>query len=312
MVRPRVTRAVNPQRRLSAAQIRAGFGGKRRRNSLRASKPHKHRRRKAAASNPKKKRRRAKAKSKNPRTRVVYRTRTKTKVKRVYVRPKANPRKKNRRRAKAKRRNPGQYLLTMSPVGNPQRKRRRSRKNMAKTRRRARAKSNSGRKNPTRRRRVARRNTHHRHSNRSRNPFGQSSSQLLKKGAGVFVGFSIGKNIPPMLGTTANSSATMTLLTTAITAGIAAWAARKFAPGDFAEGVLWGGVGATINMAWNAWAPSFIPSGYVGVSGLRDFVPGGFPLPQVPVYRRVAAAPAATPAMPTGSGTQLGAWGRAF
>jgi hypothetical protein len=311
MVRPRVTRAVNPQRKLSAAQIRAGFGGKRRRNSLRASKPHKHRRRKAAASNPTKKRRRAKAKSKNPRTRIVYRTRTKTKVQRVYVRPKANPRKKNRRRAKAKRRNPGQYLLTMSPVGNPQRKRRRSRKNMAKTRRRARAKSNSGRKNPTRRRRVARRNTH-RHSNRSRNPFGQSSSQLLKKGAGVFVGFSIGKNIPPMLGTTANSSATMTLLTTAITAGIAAWAARKFAPGDFAEGVLWGGVGATINMAWNAWAPSFIPSGYVGVSGLRDFVPGGFPLPQVPVYRRVAAAPAATPAMPAGSGTQLGAWGRAF
>ncbi len=314
MVRPRVTRAVNPQRKLSAAQIRAGFGGKRRRNSLKASKRHAHARPKAKSANPKKKRRRAKAKSANPRTKVVYRT--KTKIKRVYVKAKAkaNPRpKKNRRKAKAKRRNPGQYLMTMSPVGNPQRKRKRSTKSMAKTRRRAHAKSNSGRKNPTRRRRVARK-TNHKHSTR-RNPFGQSTMSLVKKGAGVFVGFSIGKNVPPMLGTTANSSPGMTLLTTIITGGIAAWAAKKFAPADFAEGVLWGAAGAVVNMGWNTWAPTFITGftgPYLGVSGLRDFVPGGFPLPQVPVRRMVAAAPAATPAMPAGSGANMGAWGRSW
>ena len=62
MITPRVTRALNPhkKRNLSAKQIRAGFGGKRRLASLRASNKHSHKARpKAKASNPKKAKRRA-------------------------------------------------------------------------------------------------------------------------------------------------------------------------------------------------------------------------------------------------------------
>lgn len=293
MITPRRTRALNPQRRkLSLAQIKAGFGGKRRQASLR-SKRHAHRPAKARASNPKKHKKRATAKAKNQ-TRVVYRTKTKYKTRKVYV--KAKP------KAKAKRRssNPGQYLLTMAPVGNPYQKKRR--KTMAKTKRRASAKSHSGkRKNPTRR--AHRKNTHHRP--RSRNPFGEGTSVLVKKGFGVFIGFSAAKKVPPMLGASMNSSPMMSLLSTAITAGVVAWAAKKFIPGPVAEGVLWGGVGGVINVAWNSWAPASI-AGYAGVG---DFVAGGFPLPQGPVRYITAPAPNMTP---TGSQVNVGAFGRAW
>jgi hypothetical protein len=294
MVSPRTSRALNPQRRkFSAKQIRAGFGGKRRLASLKGSR-HAHKRPKAKASNPKKKRRRATAKAKNStKTRVVYRTKYKTRTKKVYV--KAKP----RRKANAKRRrssNPGPYLLTMSPVGNPHKKRRKT--SMAKAKRRVSAKGRSGKRNPTRRRSVARRN----HRPRSRNPMDTS---LLKKGFGVFIGFSAAKKVPPMLGASMNSSPMMTLLSTAITAGVVAWVAKKFIPGPIAEGALWGGVGGVINMAWNTWAPASI-AGYAGVG---DFVMGGFPLPQGPVRYPMVAAPMVAP---NGSQVNVGAFGRAW
>jgi hypothetical protein len=289
MITPRVTRALNPHRRkLTLKQIRAGFGGKRRQASLKASR-HTHKRPKAKASNPKKHRKRATAKAKNQ-TKVVYRTKYKTK--KVYV--------KSKPKAKAKRRssNPGQYLLTMAPVGaNPHHKKRRK-TSMAKTKRRASAKGHSGkRRNPTRR--AYKRKSNHRP--RSRNPFGEGSSALLKKGFGVFVGFSAAKKVPPMLGASMNSSPMMSLLSTAITAGVLAWAAKKFIPGPIAEGVLWGGAAGVINVAWNNWAPASI-AGYAGVG---DFVPGGFPLPQGPVRFPMVAAPQVTP---TGSAVNLSAF----
>lgn len=295
MITPRKTRALNPQRRkLSLKQIRAGFGGKRRKTSLRASKRHAHKRPKAKASNPRKSKRRATAKSRT-RTKVVYRTKYKTK--KVYVNPK--PRRKAKAKAKRRSSNPGQYLLTMAPVGNPHKKRRKT--SMAKTKRRASAKGRSGKRNPTRR--SAKRRSNHRP--RSRNPFGEGSSVLLKKGFGVFVGFSAAKKVPPMLGASMNSSPMMSLLSTAITAGVVAWAAKKFIPGPVAEGVLWGGVGGVINVAWNSWAPASI-AGYAGVG---DFVSGGFPLPQGPVRYVTAPAPMMTP---TGSQVNVGAFGRAW
>jgi len=299
MVTPRVTRALNPQRKrkLSLKQIRAGFGGKRRQASLRGSNRHSHKRR-AAATNPKpKKRKQRAAKAKNAmRTKVVYRTKYKTRTKKVYV---AAP-KKRRRKANAKRRrkssNPGPYLATFVPVGNPHRKRRKS---VAKHRRKVSAKGRSGkRRNPTRRRSVARRRGHH----RSRNPIIATST--LKTGFGVFIGFSAAKKIPPMFGPQMNSSPMMTLLSTAITAGVVAWAAQRFVPGPFADGALWGGVGGVINVAWNAWAPPSIAS-YAGVG---DFVAGGFPLPQGPVR-----SPLALPGLaPNGSQVDVGAFGQAF
>ena len=242
MVTPRVTKALNPHRRkLSLAQIRAGFGGKRRKASIKA-KRHTHKRR-AKAANPKKRKRRASAKRRNPRTRVVYRTKYKTRTRTKIVRVKSKP----RRKANAKRRrrsNPGPYLLTMSPVGNPHRKRRKS---VAKHRRRASAKGRSGkRRNPTRRRRHV---THRRHH--ARNPMGVSQS-TVRGVVGAAVGFSICKKVPPMFGTGMNSSPMMSLLSTGITAAVVAWAAKRFAPG-FAEGALIGGGMAVLNVAWNAW-----------------------------------------------------------
>ena len=282
MVTPRVTKALNPHRKLSAKQIRAGFGGKRRLASLKASKRHAHKRPKAKASNPRKAKRRATAKAKNAtKTKVVYRTKYTTKTRKIYV--KSKPRRKTSSKAKRSS-NPGQYLLTMSPVaGNPQRKRRKT--SMAKTKRRVSAKGRSGKQNPTRRRSVARRNHRPRGS---RNPM---DSSLLKKGFGVFIGFSAAKKVPPMLGASMNSSPMMSLLSTAITAGVIAWAAKKFIPGPIAEGVLWGGVGGVINVAWNSWAPASI-AGYAGVG---DFVNGGFPLPQGPVRFPMVAAPDQAP-----------------
>ena len=278
MVTPRITKALNPQRRkLTLKQIRAGFGGKRRLASLKASR-HAHKRPKAKASNPKKKRRRATAKAKNStRTKVVYRTKYKTK--KVYE---AKPRRKAN--AKAKRSsNPGSYLLTMSPVGNPHRRRRKT--SMAKTKRRVSAKGRSGKRNPTRLRSVAKRN----HRPRSRNPIGVSS-ETVKSIVGAAVGFSVGKKIPPLFGPTMNSSPMMSLLSTGLTAAVLAWAARKFVPA-YANGVLIGGGMAVLNVAWNAWAPSSI----AGYSGLGDFVNGGFPLPQGPVRFPMVAAPDQAP-----------------
>jgi hypothetical protein len=302
MVTPRITKALNPHKRrnLTIKQIRAGFGGKRRLASLKASKKHAHHRPKAKASNPKKKKRRATAKAKNAtRTRVVYRTKYKTRTRNVYV--KAKP--KRKAKAKAKRSsNPGQYLLTMAPVGNPHHKKRRK-SSMAKHKRKVSAKGRSGKRNPTRRRSTTKGRRMHRP--RSRNPFGEGTGVLMKKGFGVFLGFSAAKKVPPMLGPSMNSSPGMSLLSTAITAGVLAWVAKRFIPGPIAEGVLWGGVGGVINVAWNAWAPASI-SGYAGVG---DFVPGGFPLPQGPVRYVTSAAPDMTP---SGQQAQLGAFGRAW
>jgi hypothetical protein len=125
---------------------------------------------------------------------------------------------------------------------------------------------------------------------------------MIKTGAGVFLGFSIAKKVPPMLGPTANSSPVMSLLTTAAVAGLAAWAAKKFASGPLATGVLWGGVGGVFNVAWNAWAPASI-SGYAGVG---DMVRGYFPLPQNPL---MVGPGGMSPADMNQAPVNIGAWG---
>lgn len=174
---------------------------------------------------------------------------------------------------------------------------------MAKTKRRASAKGRSGkRRNPTRRRSVAKRG----HRQRSRNPFGESPSILLKKGFGVFVGFSAAKKLPPMLGASMNSSPMMSLLSTLITAGLMTVAAKKFVPGPIADGVLWGGVGGVVNMAWNTWAPAQVTQYWPGVG---DFTPGSFPLPNGPVRYVTAAAPSMAP---NGAPVNVGAFGSAW
>lgn len=176
---------------------------------------------------------------------------------------------------------------------------------MAKAKRRVSAKSRSGkrRSNPTRRRTLAKRNAHRR---RASNPFGAPSSGTIKTGFGVFLGFSAAKKIPPMLGPGANSSPVMSLVSTAAVAAIATFIARKFAPGSLADGVMWGGVGGVINVAWNAWAPSPF-SGYLGVG---DLVPGSFPLPQGPVG--LLAPGGMSPSVVNQAPVNMGAWGSAW
>ncbi len=303
MLQPRRTRALNPHRKLSRAQIAAGFGGKRRRASLKAKRRparHKH----AVGKNPKRRaaspkaspkaKRRTTHKHRNTQPRVIYKTR------KVYVE------KPKRRRAKAKNRrkrasNPGPYLMTLAPVGaNPHRKKRRN-KTMAKPKRRVSAKR-SGKRNPTRRRSTKRRASHHRP--RSSNPFGQSTTTILKTGAGVFIGVSAAKLLPRNYPATMTGTPTMSILSTALTAGVLAWLAAKFIRGPIADGVLWGGAAQTINVAVNAFAPASV-SQY----GLGDFVAGGFPLPNGPVRYALAAAPMEAP---NGSQVNVGAFGRAW
>ena len=111
MVTPRVSRALNPQKRrrkLTLKQIRAGFGGKRRLASIK-SKRHTHKAPKA--SNPKRKtRRRLSAKARrrtNPKMKVVYRTKYKTRTKKVYV--KSKPRRKLNPKRRKRISTPGPY-----------------------------------------------------------------------------------------------------------------------------------------------------------------------------------------------------------
>ena len=303
----RVSRAVNPQKRrknLSAKQIRF-FGTKRQRAALKAKRrptsSHKHRS-SASASNPRRKtsaKKRASAKRRNPVTKVVYRTKYKTRTRKVYV---EKPRRKVKAKANRKRRskkNP--YLMTLSPVvGNPHKKRKRN-KTMAKPKRRVSAKRSAKRKNPTRRRSV--KGTSHRPRG-SRNPFGHSTGDIAKTGFGVIIGVSGTKLIPRNFPASMTGSPTMSIVSTALTAGVLAWLANRFAKGPIANGVLWGGAAQVINVAVNAFAP---PS--ISQYGLGDFVAGGFPLPQGSVRLPLAAAPMAAP---NGSQVNVGAFGSAW
>lgn len=131
------------------------------------------------------------------------------------------------------------------------------------------------------------------------------ASATIKTGLGVFVGFSAAKKVPPMLGAQMNSSPMMSILSTAITAGVVAWAAKRFAPGPFADGALWGGVGGVINVVWNTYAPASI-AGYAGVG---DFVAATQPwlLPRGPV-----GLPAASFDVAAGAQVNSSAWAPAW
>jgi len=292
MISPRVTKALNPQRRrkLSAKQIRAGFGGKRRKASLRGKRHTHHAKRRNAS--PAKPKRRVTAKARNTvKTKVITKYRTRN----VYV-------EKPKRKAKAKRRNPGPYLLTMAPALNPQRKKRRN--TVAKTKRKVSAKRSGVKKNPTRRRVGWGKKSQHGGQRRS-NPFGHGYVDLAKRGLGVIIGVSGCKLIPRNYPTTWTATPSMSILSTGVTAGLLAWAAGRFIRGPIADGILLGGVAQTLNVALNAFAPPSI----LQYATLGDFTPGGFPLPQGPVRYALSSSPMEAP---NGSQVNVGAFGRAW
>jgi hypothetical protein len=306
---------LNPQgrRRFTAAQIKAGFGGKRRQAALKGKrrKPSSHKHRAASSVNPKRSRkpkRRVSAKAKNPvRTKVVYRTKYKTRTKKVFVdRPRKKANAKRRKSRKSSSANP--YLMTLSPVvGNPHKKRRK--KTMAKPKRKVSAKRSGHRKSSNPRRR-SRRGASHRPARRSSNPFGQPTSRIAKVGFGVFIGASTTKKLPQFYPAQLTATPAMAVLSTLATAAALAWGANqlRFTRGDFAEGVLWGGIAQTINVAWNAFAPPPFAQ-YATLGHLGDFTPGQFPLPNGPVRFIEAAAPDMTP---SGQNVNVGAFGAAW
>jgi hypothetical protein len=315
MVHPRKSRSVNPQgrRKFTPAQIRAGFGGKRRQAALKSSRrgtsSHKHR---SSSSNPKrshKPKRKVSAKAKNPvRTKVVYRTKYKTKTRKVYVeRPKAKRKKASAKRRRTSSSNP--YAMLLSPVTNPQHKKRRK-KSMAKPKRKVSAKRSGRRHSSNPKRRSGRRSTHRPAARRSSNPFGQPTGRIAKVGFGVFIGASTTKKLPQFYPAQLTATPAMAVLSTLATAAALAWGANqlRFTRGDFAEGVLWGGIAQTINVAWNAFAPPPF-SQYATLGDLRDFVPGQFPLPNGPVRFITAPAPELAP---NGASVNMGAWGRSW
>ena len=303
MLQPRRTRAMNPHRKLSRAQIAAGFGGKRRQASLKVKRrrvgSHKHSAAAKKRSNPK----RRPASSSKPKRRVNHKHKAKKNTQRVVYKTRKVYVEKPKRRVKAKRRrssNPGPYLMTLAPVlgSNPHKKRRK--KTMAKPKRRVSAKR-AGKRNPTRRRSTKRRTSHR---PRSSNPFGQSTTTIVKTGFGVILGVSGAKLLPRQYPATWTGSPMLSILSTGVTAAALAWLAARFIRGPIADGVLWGGAAQTINVAVNAFAP---PS--ISQYGLGDFVNGGFPLPQGPV--RFITAPGPDMA-PNGSQVNVGAFGRAW
>jgi hypothetical protein len=196
--------------------------------------------------------------------------------------------------------------MTLSPVvGNPHKKRRK--KTMAKAKRKVSAKRSGHRKSNPTRHRAARTGSHRPAARRSSNPFGQPTSRIAKVGFGVFIGASTAKKLPQFYPAQLTATPAMAVLSTLATAAALAWGANqlRFTRGDFAEGVLWGGIAQTINVAWNA----FAPPPFQQYATLGDFAPGAFPLPNGPVRFITAPAPDMTP---TGSSVNVGAWGRAY
>jgi len=126
-------------------------------------------------------------------------------------------------------------------------------------------------------------------------------SSLLKKGFGVFLGFSGVKKISPML--PLNGSPTMSLVSAGITAFILSWGTKKFMPGPVSEGILWGSIGGVVNQAWNSFAPTAFMGFLPGLQGLHDFV--GARQPWILPNQIVAAGGGMTP---TGQDVNMGAW----
>jgi len=282
----RITKVANPRkkrakrkasskrRKLSLAQIRAGFGGKRRRNAAKATKKRKAKRAKS-----------------NPRTRTV----TKTKIKYITRKPRAAKKKKARRRSRP---NPA-FVMTLGPV-NPGGSRRtkkavrKGKKNyMAKKARRKNRKAYS-RKGT---RRVARR----------RNPsvFGHSSGMdLAKIGGGIVLGVSAAKLIPPMfdetLGANASSLPMKVIITGAVAFGAGMLAKKVIKDQVLGDAVIAGGLAQTVSMALNGLLPASLPYRNLvtlnGGRGVGDFVPtpnGRLTLPWNPVGTPSALAAAA-------------------
>ncbi len=256
------------RRKLTAKQIKAGFGGKRRQAALKASRPkHKH---KAKAN-------KAKVRVKRRNTKRNAAPKRKATVKRAAKRPVV----KAKKRKKAKKRNPVPALvMTLGPVNPKKRK-------VVKVAKKKTRKANSHRPKV----RVKARGK--RPTKRNPSVFGHSGGKdLATIGAGIVVGVSAAKLVPPMFDSILGDMAT-SLPAKVIITGVTAFAvgalAKKFVPGVLGDAIIAGGLAQTVSMALNGLLPATFPGrSYVTLSGGRGvgaFVPspGQLTLPWNPV-----------------------------
>lgn len=301
------TRVTNPRRRRGTATRTAKGRFTRRKGNAKRKANRTHKR----SAGPKIKRYTVKALRKELRRRGVKANPSATRRRTGTAR--------NKRRSTVRQSNP--VLIELGAV-NP----RKRRKNVAKrkTRRRAsvarvhrRRRTNVRRVHHRRRRNPVARVHHRRRSNarrvhhyrRRRNPvFGMSGGKnMLTMVAGGLVGVAATKFLPTLLPANITGSlgggAFMGVLVTAAGAFAAGWIAKRFAPGAFADAVMFGGLMQTASVALTAFAPSTLSS-RLALSGLGDIMPGNFVVPQNPVTSR-AVIP-----MPVAQG--MGAFRRAF
>lgn len=283
------------RRRLTPAQIKAGFGGKRAQS---ASK-----RRRRVKANPKRRHKRRA----NPvtKTRVVYRTKTKvkyrTRIKRVRAKSKHRRRKSN----------PG-LLVTMGPAlaGNP-----RKRRSSSVARKRKRKASNPRRRHHRRRanpakvvyryrgRKRSRRNS----SRRRRNPSGFGGGMGLKSGAKAIVfglaGVTVTKTASAMLPASVVSSPLMRVVASAALAWGGGALVSKWDK-DAGNAFMFGGFMQAGSVALNAFLPQI--GSVIGLQGLRGLVPSNdILLPYNPFLGRGAMVASGAP----GSAAVAGARG---
>src|SRR5271165_3166347 len=166
------------------------------------------------------------------------------------------------------------------------------RSNMAKTKRRAsrpRHASARNRRHPAVR--HNRRHNPHRRRNpiraghrRRRNPQFLGGSvkpmKMVELVAGGLVGLGVNNLVMTALPATLTGNA-FGAVASSVAIALASGYAGGFVDKEFGAAVAFGGLMAAGQLAINQWIPSVGSS--IGLTGLRDFVPGRFPVPQTPV-----------------------------
>ncbi len=242
--------AKTKRRKLSAKQIKAGFGGKRRKAAAKSSRP-KHRAR--TKPNPSRKRR---------------------------VVAKAAPVKRRKKRAVAKRstakrrKNPTPMIISWA-AGNPAKRR----TNKVATKRRKK-RATAKRSNPAGRRRVTKRRVTH----RRRNPGTLGNPMTwIQGGAGVVVGAAGARLIPQMLMGASNSGPMGYLANAGAALGLGYLTHMLFPRNPvLTAAVIAGGFGSLISRVMTEKSPILAPYALAGLgdAGLGLYQKSNFPYPQ--------------------------------
>lgn len=269
-------RAKNPKRRikLSAKQIAAGFGGKRRKAARKVA------HRKAKASKPR---------TSNPRRKKA---RKKTAKRRVLRARAKNPTRK--KRAYRRRSNPG--IMALGYL-NPERTAMKTRKRKTHRRRTAKA--------PVRRRKYVAKNPHRRRYHRRRNP------DFLGNGmeaVGVLVGVAAQKLVKGFIPASFSSGNAMMSVAVSIAVAFAIGkGADMLAKGKpIGKGIALGALASAASDAVNAFVPQL--SGTIGLSGgFGTYQNALFAIPENPIMRGLPA-----PSVPVAAKGMGGALAAAF